>query len=154
MVFFLSSDHPLVLSSVASGQDERAPRRSDNAGMKSGLLAIAVFALTPFTSGGQEIPRAGTVVPPRAVKSVRALYTPQARNAGIEGTVLVDAVVLTDGSVRDDVKVTQSLDTEFGLDDQAVKASKQWKFQPATKDGKPVQAHVVIEHVFSLQAEK
>ena len=67
--------------------------------MKSGLLAIAVFALTPFTSGGQEIPRAGTVVPPRAVKSVRALYTPQARNAGIEGTVLVDAVVLTDGDI-------------------------------------------------------
>ena len=46
--------------------------------------------------------------------------------------------MLTDGTVGETAKVIQSLDAKFGLDDEAVKASKQWLFKPATKDGKPV----------------
>ena len=115
--------------------------------MKSGLLAIAVFALTPFTSGGQEIPRAGTVVPPRAVKSVRALYTPQARNAGIEGTVLVDAVVLTDGSVRD-VRVISSVAM---LDGAAMDAVRQWQFTPTLLNGAPVEVVITASVNFAIR---
>ena len=89
--------------------------------------------------------------PPQVVHAVRATYTPEARSAGIEGTARVDAVVLTDGSVGDDVRIVQSLDSAFELDDQALKASKQWRFKPATRDGKPVAAHVVIEHLFTLR---
>jgi protein TonB len=120
--------------------------------MRFGLLAAAVVVLNALVSG-QEIPRAGTTLPPQVVRTVKAVYTSEARSAGIEGTVLVDAIVLTDGSVGDDAKVIRSLDTRFGLDDEAVKASKLWKFKAATKDGKPVAAHVVIEHAFTLRSK-
>jgi protein TonB len=120
--------------------------------MRFGLLAAAVLVLNALVSG-QEIPGPGTILPPQVVRTVKAVCTSEARSAGIEGTVLVDAIVLTDGSVGDDVKVIRSLDTKFGLDDEAVKASKQWKFKPATKDGKPVAAHVVIEHAFTVRSK-
>jgi Gram-negative bacterial TonB protein C-terminal len=52
------------------------------------------------------------------------------------------------------VKVVRSLDTKFGLDEQAIKATKQWTFKPATKDGKPVPCPVAIEQSFFLNSTK
>ncbi len=62
----------------------------------------------------------------------------------------LDAVVLKDGTVGE-VTVTKSLDKEYGLDDQAVKALKQWQFKPGTKDGKPADVRVSIEVSFTLK---
>ena len=62
----------------------------------------------------------------------------------------MDVAVLEDGKVGE-VKVTQSLDTEYGLDTQAVEAVKQWLFKPGTKDGKPVAVQVTIEMTFTLK---
>src|SRR4030095_5330284 len=102
-----------------------------------------------MTAAGQEVsPK--SVEPPRVVKSVKAVYTPEAKAAKIEGTVFVDVIVQTDGTVGDDVKVVQSLDTAFGLDDEAVKASRQWKFRPAKKAGTPVAMRITLEHFFKL----
>jgi TonB family protein len=120
--------------------------------VRFGFLAAAVFVHAALVSG-QEIPGPGTTLPPQVIRTVRAVYTADGRAAGIEGTVRVDATVLTNGTVADDAKVVQSLDTEFGLDDEAVKASRQWKFKPATRDGQPVTAHVVIEHTFTLRSK-
>ena len=47
--------------------------------------------------------------------------------------------------------VTQSLDKKYGLDDQAVKAMKQWSFKPGTKDGKPVTVRVDVQMSFTLK---
>jgi TonB family protein len=87
---------------------------------------------------------------PSPVRTVKAGYTAAAMDAHIEGTVFMDAVVLADGKVGD-MKVTQSLDTEYGLDTQAVEAIKQWLFKPGTKDGKPVAVRVAIEMTFTLK---
>ena len=46
------------------------------------------------------------------------------------------------------MRVTESLDTEYGLDQQALEAVKQWEFRPGTKDGKPVAVRVHIELTF------
>jgi TonB family protein len=62
------------------------------------------------------------------------------------GTVVMDCVVRSDGSVGD-VTVTQS--AEKRLDDAAVQALKQWQFKPGTKDGKPVDVQVSIQMKFS-----
>jgi TonB family protein len=120
--------------------------------MRIRLLAAFVAVQAALVSG-QEIPGPGMTVPPEVIRSVKAAYTPEAKAAGIEGTVRVDALVLTDGTVADDANVLESLDAEFGLDEEAVKASKQWLFKPATKAGKPVTARVVIEHTFKLPAK-
>ncbi len=87
---------------------------------------------------------------PRLVNRVDAQYTEAARQQRIAGTVLLDCVVNTDGTVSD-VRVTRSLDTQYGLDQEAVKAVRQYRFTPGTKDGQPVPVRVSIEVSFSLK---
>jgi protein TonB len=70
--------------------------------------------------------------------------------AKIQGAVFLDIVVLASGEVGD-VTVTKSLDTEYGLDLEAVKAAKQWRFEPGTKDGRPVPVQVALELTFTLK---
>ena len=61
----------------------------------------------------------GEIVPPRATYEVRPRYTSEAMKAGVSGAVLLEAVVDAKGQVGE-VRVTRSLDREFGLDDRAV----------------------------------
>jgi periplasmic protein TonB len=87
---------------------------------------------------------------PQVVRQVKAEYTSEAMRQMIEGTVTLDVVVKADGAVGD-VNVTQSLDAVYGLDEQAVKAMKQWEFKPGTKDGKPVAVRVDVKMNFTLR---
>jgi TonB family protein len=57
---------------------------------------------------------------------------------------------LADGTVGD-VTVVESLDTVFGLDAEAVRAAKQWLFNPGAKDGQAVAVSVTIEMTFTLR---
>jgi TonB family protein len=58
--------------------------------------------------------------------------------------------VLEDGKVAT-VTVTQSLDTQHGLDEAAVTALKGWQFRPGTKDGKAVAVIVNVEMTFKVK---
>jgi TonB family protein len=87
---------------------------------------------------------------PKLVHEVKPDYTREAMEAGIQGRVSLQAVVLESGLVGD-VDVTDSLDAVYGLDDQAVKAIRQWQFEPGTKDGKPVAVQVEVEFTFKLK---
>jgi TonB family protein len=93
-------------------------------------------------------PKDAGVTMPTPRHEVKPQYTSAARQKAIQGTVLVSAVVLPDGSVGR-VRVLRSL--EFGLDAAAVTAAKQWRFLPATKDGQPVAIEVTIELTFVLK---
>jgi protein TonB len=108
-----------------------------------------------LTAFAQEAPKAYRVgddglTPPRLVSEVKPEYTNEAKEAGIQGTVLLDAVVLEDGTVGE-VRVSRSLDRVHGLDDQAIKALKQWRFEPGRKDGKAVPVRVEVEMTFTLK---
>ena len=92
----------------------------------------------------------GGVSLPTAVLRVNPVYTAAAITALIQGSVLMSVVVLADGTVGD-VTVTRSLDAVFGLDAEAVKAAKQWLFNPGTKDGQAVAVRVTIEMTFTLR---
>lgn len=87
---------------------------------------------------------------PVPIHQERAAYTPEAMAAKIEGTVLLESVVLSDGSVGD-ITVIRSLDKEFGLDQQAIDALKRWTWKPGMKDGKPAPVTVTIEITFTLK---
>jgi TonB family protein len=87
---------------------------------------------------------------PKVISEVKAQYTPEALQAKIEGTVMMTAVVATDGTPGD-IEITKSLDTEYGLDKQAVAALSQWRFEPGRKDGKPVPVRVTVEMQFWLK---
>jgi TonB family protein len=77
----------------------------------------------------------------------RPVYTPEAKAAKIQGTVVLRITVEPDGTVGE-INVIQSLDK--GLDQSAVDAVKNWKFKPATKAGKPIAVKTAIEIHFSL----
>ena len=49
---------------------------------------------------------------------------------------MLKAVVRTDGTPGD-VEITKSLDPKYGLDEQAIAALRQWRFEPGRKDGTP-----------------
>ena len=84
-------------------------------------------------------------------KEVKPNYTKAAMDRRVQGRVEVDAVVLKDGTVGD-VTIKQSLDED--LDQEAIKATKQWRFKPGTKDGEPVNVLVQIELTFTLRDRK
>jgi hypothetical protein len=148
--------------------------------MSRTLFAIAFSVLGPAMISGQGqdskpvvySPGAG-VVAPKVVKSVTPTYTPEARAARIQGTVTVEAVVLPDGKVGDVTVAKSELwpylgpsskdagtvvllslaeVMKLGLDKQALKAAKQWVFQPGRKDGKPVAVRIQIGLRFALGA--
>jgi len=50
-----------------------------------------------------------------------------------------------------DVQVVRSLDPTFGLDNEAVKAARQWRFKPGMRLGQPVPVLVTIELTFALR---
>jgi protein TonB len=89
---------------------------------------------------------------PVLIKEVKPNYTAGAMRRKVEGLVEMQVVVLADGAVADDVKVSRSLDDE--LDQEAIKAVKQWKFRPGTKDDYPVAVQVHVEMSFTLRDKK
>jgi protein TonB len=99
--------------------------------------------------GGAYRPGNG-VTSPRLLKEVRPAYTAEAMRARIQGTVIVQCVVLADGTVGK-VEVLKSLDSTFGLDQEAIKAAKQWRFAPGTRFGEPVAVIISIELAFTVR---
>ncbi len=87
---------------------------------------------------------------PVPIHQERPQYTQAAMAAQIEGQVLLETTVLADGSVGD-VKVVRSLDSELGLDQEAVKALKLWTWKPGTRGGQPSSVSVQIEMTFTLK---
>lgn len=111
------------------------------------LVTIAAMpaAQEPIQSGfgkGAYVPGPG-LSDPVVIREVRPNYTSAGLKARIQGQVTLEAIVLINGTVGD-IRVTKSLDTQFGLDDEAVIAAKKWLFRPGYKDGKPVDVLVTI----------
>ena len=115
------------------------------------LLAALVFASPVLAE--QVDANAQGVVSPRVIKSVPPAYTPEAMRARIEGKVVLGAVVKDDGTVAD-ITIVRSLDSMYGLDEQAIKALKQWTFEAGTLNGKPVAVRVRVEMDFNLRARR
>jgi TonB family protein len=75
------------------------------------------------------------VTPPQAVRVVN----PRSPRESLAGTVLLDVVLLEDGTPRI-VRILRSLRPD--LDDIAVEAFAQWRFSPAQKDGRPIKVRM------------
>ena len=101
------------------------------------------------TGGGAYRPGAGISLP-QLVREVKPDYTVDAMRTKMQGVVLLECVVLPDGTVGD-VKIVKSLDKVSGLDEQAIKAAKEWRFLPGRRFGEPVPVLVTIELTFTLR---
>ena len=90
----------------------------------------------------------GDVQKPVKVYAPQPQYTEVARRARIQGTVIVEAVIDSNGLVTQ-LKMLKSL--PLGLGDEALKTIRTWKFKPATLRGKPVDVYYTVTVTFQLQ---
>jgi protein TonB len=83
---------------------------------------------------------------PQKIHQVAPTYPHIAQAAHVSGTVILEALIAEDGSVKD-VKVLRSKPL---LDDAAVEAVRQWRFTPTLLNGVPVQVIMSVTVTFTL----
>ena len=117
-----------------------------------GLLVVVLTAVLTATSSAQQVYKSDDagVVLPTVVKSVKPQYTQAAMQQQIQGRTLLECVVHADGTAGD-INVIESLDSMYGLDEEAIKALTQWQFRPGTRDQKPVAVRVQVVMTFTLK---
>jgi periplasmic protein TonB len=97
--------------------------------------------------GGGVFKVGGGISAPQAISTPDPEYTEEARSAKTQGTCVLQLIVDQQGHPRD-IHVVRSLG--YGLDAKAIEAVKQWRFEPAKKDGQPVNVLISVEVGFHL----
>jgi TonB family protein len=105
------------------------------------------FALGKMPAPESPVRIGGNISPPRVNTKVEPNYSEEARHARLAGTVILLVVVDLDGEPKD-LKVIRSLG--LGLDEKAIEAVSQWKFQPGMKEGMAVAVQATIQVNFRL----
>jgi len=121
--------HVATAEELRRAESQEAPAKSSDA-----------FGTGAFRIGGG-------VTAPQLIYRVEPKYPEEARKAGLEGTVVLYAVVDPDGMIHN-MRIVRSLDPV--LDENAMQAARQWKFKPGTKEGKPVPVAASIEITFRV----
>ncbi|MDX1388793.1 MAG: energy transducer TonB, partial [Acidobacteriota bacterium] len=86
----------------------------------------------------------GVTFPERIEKLyVEPAYPPVALKGDLGGRVLLQAVILKDGTVAE-VSVLSSSRPGYGFEEAAIEAVKQWRYRPATLDGKAVDVYTSV----------
>jgi protein TonB len=112
--------------------------------------------------GGGPFQAGNGITNPELLKEVKPNYTGDAMRAKLQGLVEMEAIVKPDGTVDPgSLRITRSLDQTFGLDEEAKKAVRQWRFKPGTcqrnegcggaRRGEPVPVLVLVELSFTLR---
>jgi periplasmic protein TonB len=97
--------------------------------------------------GGGVFKVGGGTSAPQAVSTPDPEYTEEARTAKTQGTCILWMIVDETGHPRN-IRVIRGLG--HGLDAKAIEAVQQWRFEPALKDGKPVNVQISVEVGFHL----
>jgi TonB family protein len=89
----------------------------------------------------------GGVTAPKVIQAPDPIYSEEARQKHVTGTVVLWVVVGADG-LPHQIRVQKSVG--YGLDEAAIEAVRRWKFKPSTKDGVPVNVQINVEVNFRL----
>lgn len=90
----------------------------------------------------------GDVQRPKLLSRPSPQYTPEARKAKLEGTVIIESILEKDGSVSSG-RILK--DQHLGLGLSALETVCRWRFKPATLKGEPVKVYYVLTVNFSVQ---
>lgn len=170
----LRNDHPrLTAQPTIIGPDLRVPQNdpvgdplsalatpSNGPGVRSGIGPGTGTGVGPGngtghgpgsdggSGGGVHGFGAGSrLIAPTVIYDPDPEYSPEARAAKYQGSVLLWAVIGPDGVPRE-LRVARALG--MGLDEKALEAVRTWRFQPATQDGHPVSVMIEVEVSFHL----
>ena len=134
-----------IQSGAVYGQFLREAGRTDQAGEMEARAAEIQRANAPparsdTAPGVYKI--GGEIKAPSVLHKVEPEYSEEARTARLQGTVIVQVVIGTNG-VAGDSRIVKGLG--LGLDEQAIEAISQWQFKPGVRDGQPVPVAATIE---------
>jgi protein TonB len=115
-------------------------------GVPGGVLGGVVGGTGPGT-GDEPLRVGGDVKAPQLVNRVEPSYPEAARKARMEGVVILEAIITANGNVED-VKVLKSVNPL--LDAAATRAVQQWKYRPATLNGRAVRVYLTVTVTFNL----
>jgi TonB family protein len=112
------------------------------------LLACGLFLQhSAYAQGTGRAALPSNTVPPKKIKNVEPVYPEAVQREGIQGVVVIEAVVGADGKVRDP-KVIQSIPQ---LDAAALAAVRQWEYEPARVNGAPAAVVMTVRVAFALE---
>jgi periplasmic protein TonB len=89
----------------------------------------------------------GSIKEPQKIRHVAPAYNAIAQAAGVQGTVILEAVIGEDGRVRN-VRVLRPVAL---LDHSAIDAVRQWQFTPTLLNGEPVPVVMTVTVTFTLR---
>jgi TonB family protein len=111
----------------------------------SALVIFVALAASQDTSQAQiQVP--ADSVPTLLVREVAPLYPPLARQARIQGTVVLSVVINKEGEVRD----TKLVSGHPMLAPAAIEGVKQWRYKPYIQDDKPVEVETIVRISFKM----
>lgn len=93
---------------------------------------------------------AGLQMPILLKESNPKLYTREDLQAGVQGAIALEVTIGPDGRVRD-AMITDGLPASPAIEDRAVAALSDWRFQPATLNGQPVAVRTTIKFTMSIR---
>lgn len=129
---------------------QRPPAPSDKASLG------ATFGGTPELDPNTGLPTrepiavVGNVVAPKLIKKVQPIYPEEARLARVQGRVIAQAVIDEEGAVRDVSLLRGVTSVASMVDDAAMDAVRQWRYEPATLEGRPVKVYFTVVVSFTL----
>jgi TonB family protein len=150
-----------VIRPLGLGLDEKAieavqkwrfqPGRKNGRAVPVVADAQVNFRLRPEAKPDPKPSNPAAVVAPKVTRKVEPVYSPEAREARREGVVKLAFVVNTEG-VPQSIRVVSGLG--YGLDEKAVEALRLWRYQAATRDGRPEEFPLEVELPFRLPANR
>jgi protein TonB len=112
------------------------------------LVTAAVAAPVIYASvDPAQVRVGGDIKEPKKIKDVKPVYPEAAKAAGVQGIVIIEIIIGTDGAVNE-AKVLRSVPE---LDRAAVDAVMQWKYTPTLLNGEAVKVIMTVTVTFSLQ---
>lgn len=128
----------LTLRRAAGIPDPPALAQSLGPPMPDGFREV-VERLKPLRIGGQ-------MTPPVKTRDVTPVYPPVAQDAGVQGVVIIEAIIDAEGRVED-ARVLRSIPL---LDGAALEAVRQWEYMPTLLNGQPVPVLMTMTVNFTL----
>jgi protein TonB len=114
-------------------------------GVVHGIESLTAPPPPPSTQP-KTVRQGGDIRPPQKIRDVAAVYPPIAQAARVQGVVIVEATIGTDGRVKD-AHVLRSVPL---LDEAALAAVRQWVYTPTRLNGEPVSVIMTVTVRFQL----
>ena len=150
----LPADEPLVVGIADVGLPDGVPGVPYGAGMgvPGGVIGIPAappppLPLPPRPAKHPPVRVSEGVQQSRLIKKVEPIYPDLAKRARVSGIVILEVTVDEEGNVAD-VKVLRGHPL---LDDEVVRAVRQWKYSPTLLNGEPVPVTATVTVIFSLR---